>query len=163
MIPYGKYRAIVTNVSDEKKMGRIRVKCPKIYGESESPYCLPCIPNGYFSLPEIGSTVWIEFEELDTEKPIYSGSWWTRENTPLGTDYTEAKDMNILKTSSGHTLTFYDKSGEEYIEVEDKNNNKITINNTGVIIESVGDVSFNVTQGNVTVNGTRVALITDIP
>ena len=44
MSNFGKYRAIVSNVSDPEKRGRIKVSCPKIYGDFESPWCLPCVP-----------------------------------------------------------------------------------------------------------------------
>ena len=36
-----KYRAIVTQVGTK---GRIKVKCPDVWDEQESPWCYPCIP-----------------------------------------------------------------------------------------------------------------------
>lgn len=104
---YGKYRALVTNIEDPEERGRIKVSCPKIYGDYDSAWCLPCIPYPFFessivegenheidtpeeeeeeenteleteivrATPKIGDPIWIEFEEGDTNKPIWVGSW----------------------------------------------------------------------------------------
>lgn len=37
-----KYRAQVTKVN--KKNGTIKVKCPNVWGNQESPWCYPCVP-----------------------------------------------------------------------------------------------------------------------
>lgn len=99
---YGKYRAIVTEVNkDEEKRGRIRVLCPKVYGKDNSPLCEPCLPYAFdkagdFVLPKLNDFVWIEFEEGDPEKPIWSGGLWSKENTPVE-DYTKADQFRQLE------------------------------------------------------------------
>ena len=85
---YGKYRAIVKDVNDPERRGRIRVQCPKILGEYLSAWCEPCIPYatdyaGDFYVPPIGEAVWVEFEEGDIDKPIWNGGWYKRNSTPL--------------------------------------------------------------------------------
>lgn len=84
---YGKYRAVVQSVDDPEKRGRIRVLCPKILGEAVSNWCEPCVPVAYdfggdFAIPKVGETVWIEFEAGDTNKPIYTGGWWSKNSSP---------------------------------------------------------------------------------
>lgn len=124
---FGKYKAIVTKILDDKKMGRIKVKCPKVYGDSDSPYCTPCSPMfgdkiGFFTLPKVGSNVWIEFEEGDVKYPIYVGGWWTKENSPIQISYdANAKDTLIIEDASGNSI-------------------KMTPN--GVIIESSSDLTL---------------------
>ena len=96
---YGKYRAEVTNVYDDKiidnrgkeNRGRIRVKCPKVLGEYESNWCEPCFSYcfddyGDFFLPEKGDTVWVEFEEGNPNKPIWVGNWFQNDRTPINND-----------------------------------------------------------------------------
>ena len=88
---FGKYRAIVVEINDTEKRGRIKVKCPSVLGESRSNWCEPCVPieydnGGDFCLPKVGETAWIEFEAGDVNKPIYVGNWWSKEKTP-STDY----------------------------------------------------------------------------
>ena len=72
-----KYRGKVINNQDPMKMGRIKVYCPLIYGNSESAWCYPCIPLGFeYHIPQVGQMVWIEFEKDDiSSTPIYVGTW----------------------------------------------------------------------------------------
>ena len=79
---YGKYRATVLNNTDPKQMGRIKVECPKVLGDYESNWCLPCLPPGYLSIPPVGSLVWVEFEEGNPNLPIWSGVWYAEGSFP---------------------------------------------------------------------------------
>jgi len=84
---YGKYRAQVVDVQDPQKRGRIRVMCPKVLGEAKSSWCEPCIPVAYdkggdFAIPKVGEFVWVEFEEGNSNKPIYTGGLWSTDNSP---------------------------------------------------------------------------------
>jgi uncharacterized protein involved in type VI secretion and phage assembly len=110
---FGKYRALVENVDDPEKMGRITVKLPAVYGETESPWALPCVPfagkkHGLVVLPEKGDGVWIEFEEGNRSRPVWTGCWWAKGEMPdPGTTATR-----ILATSKGHKLIL-DDDGDE--------------------------------------------------
>src|SRR5205809_7787322 len=74
---FGKYRGLVTDNRDPEQMGRIRGRVPDVLGEADTPWAMPCVTlplsNDVGSgLPEIGSNVWIEFEQGDPKYPI----WW---------------------------------------------------------------------------------------
>ncbi|MCL4706188.1 hypothetical protein KJ068_13555 [bacterium] len=80
---YGKYRGVVTDNQDPKKLGRIRVNVPGLLGpQVQTGWAMPCLPYGgafdlgFFFLPEIGSGVWVEFEGGDLEFPIWVGTYW---------------------------------------------------------------------------------------
>lgn len=84
---YGKYRAKVVDVKDPQNRGRIRVMCPKVLGEAKSSWCEPCVPVAYdkggdFAIPKVGEFVWVEFEEGDCNKPIYTGGLWSKDKSP---------------------------------------------------------------------------------
>lgn len=84
---YGKYRAIVVDIRDPEKRGRIRVMCPKVLGNFKSAWCEPCVPvafdyGGDFALPKVNEFVWVEFEEGDINKPVYTGGLWCTDKTP---------------------------------------------------------------------------------
>ena len=84
---YGKYRAKVTDVADPEKRGRIRVMCPKVLGEAKSAWCEPCIPVAYdlggdYAIPKVDEFVWVEFEEGNSNKPIYTGGLWSTNKSP---------------------------------------------------------------------------------
>lgn len=114
---YGKYKALVMRTDDHQERGRIRVSCPEVLGEDAlSAWCEPCIPyagdyEGDFYLPKIGEAVWVEFEQGNTNKPIYLGGWFSSGSTPLEESYINAQDIRIISFGKvrlvfkGETLT----------------------------------------------------------
>ncbi len=126
---FGKYRARVINNKDPKKMGRIKVECPKVLGKFESEWCLPCFPYGAdgigtIQIPREGYLVWIEFEEGDPDKPIWTGAIWKQELTPFEDEYEVVDRKRIFKTESGHKIVFSDVEEHEY---EDEEGNTISV------------------------------------
>lgn len=84
---FGKYRGLVVNNIDPNRMGRLQVSCSKVLGENVLSWAMPCVPfagfqEGFYMLPNIGSNVWVEFEEGDPDRPIWSGGFWTRQQIP---------------------------------------------------------------------------------
>jgi hypothetical protein len=113
---FGKYRALVTDSrGDPKKLGRIKTKVPVIMGEEELGWALPNPPKGggfdtgQLSLPLRNDYVWIEFEEGDPSRPIWThGPWGIRagksmvprhsQGKPDSTDYARREYGNIPPT-----------------------------------------------------------------
>lgn len=130
---YGKYPGIVTDVEDPNEIGRIRARVPEIYGESvDSGWAMPCTPvggganRGFYALPYVGDTVWIEFEAGDITRPIWSGTFWGAPSstggqddlgTTSGSEIPESADgdtgpgQNVWRTSSGHVISMDDTGG----------------------------------------------------
>lgn len=83
---YGKYRGYVHDVDDPDGRGRIRVIVPRLLGaDTPTGWALPCAPyagpdQGFFTVPDVGAGVWVEFEEGDLHRPIWSGQWWGAPN-----------------------------------------------------------------------------------
>lgn len=71
----GKYRAIVQNNSDPDGRGRVQVTCPAVFGSGVSGWCEPCLPVGTFAVPAVGTPVWLEFQQNDLKKGVWSGTW----------------------------------------------------------------------------------------
>lgn len=77
---YGKYRGTVVNNLDPMQLGRIQVMVPDVFGLSISSWAMPCVPiagkqQGIFVLPQVGSGVWIEFEQGEPDYPIWVGGF----------------------------------------------------------------------------------------
>ena len=75
---YGKYRGTVLNNIDPMQPGRLLVVVPDVHGLAPSSWALPCFPfagmqTGAWALPQIGAHVWVEFEQGDPDRPIWSG------------------------------------------------------------------------------------------
>lgn len=69
---YGKYRGEVIDPKDPKKRGRVLIKVPSL-GDVELGWAECCLPPQFFTIPQRGNFVWIEFEEGDMQKPIWVG------------------------------------------------------------------------------------------
>jgi len=75
---YGKYRGTVVNNVDPEQRGRIQVMVPDVSGFALTSWALPAFPigglqMGLFSVPMIGSGVWVEFEHGDLDYPVWVG------------------------------------------------------------------------------------------
>lgn len=78
---FGKYRGTVVNNIDPEQRGRVQVMVPDVAGFALSSWAMPALPigglqMGLFSLPIIGSGVWVEFEQGDLDYPVWSGVFW---------------------------------------------------------------------------------------
>ena len=79
---YGKYRGYVHRVDDPDNLGRIQAFVPRLLGpDAPTGWAMPSAPyagpdQGLFTVPDIGAGVWVEFEEGDLSRPIWSGMWW---------------------------------------------------------------------------------------
>jgi Type VI secretion system/phage-baseplate injector OB domain len=84
---FGKYRGVVVNNVDPDRMGRLLITCPHVLGLGQA-WAMPCVPfagplEGFFMMPLPASNVWVEFEEGDADRPIWSGCFWTQQTIPV--------------------------------------------------------------------------------
>ena len=132
---YGKYRGLVTDNQDPNNLGRVKAKVPRLLGDVELGWALPCLPyggtteEGFFAIPDTGAGVWIEFEAGDLAYPVWSGSWWGDSEVPESA----TPDQKVFKTASGHKVVFDDNANS--IVLTDSNANTVTIDSSGVKVE----------------------------
>ena len=152
----GKYEGVVTDAADPKKIGRVRAKVPAVLGEEVvSGWALPCVPGGggkergMLFLPQVGDTVWIEFAGGDVSRPIWVGTFWgapdstggaddlgteTGPEAPTGDDGKDASPtLAVLKTKSGHELTF-DDDGEVVLLANGNGKSSIRFEQDGTVV-----------------------------
>jgi len=73
---YGKYRGVVLSPLDTGMKGRITVTVT-VGGTPMQVVAEACTPYpGFYAIPPAQSGVWIEFEEGNLDKPIWTGCWW---------------------------------------------------------------------------------------
>lgn len=78
---YGKFRGTVVNNVDPMQMGRLQVIVPDVGGLIPGTWAMPCFPiagkqMGAYFIPQIGSGVWVEFEQGDSDYPIWTGCYY---------------------------------------------------------------------------------------
>jgi hypothetical protein len=87
---YGKYRGTVVQNIDPELRGRIMCIVPDVLGLVPSSWCEACTPlagptgppMGVYMVPPIGTGVWVEFEQGDPNKPIWTGCRFAPSNVP---------------------------------------------------------------------------------
>jgi hypothetical protein len=101
---FGKYRGTVVNNNDPYRQGRMQVSCPHVLGANALAWAMPCVPfagrlEGFFMLPQIGSSIWVEFEHGDPDRPIWTGGFWARGQIPISvTSPTTTRSIKTLTT-----------------------------------------------------------------
>lgn len=146
--------AIVTNLKDPEKLGRIKVHFPWLEKESETDWVRVSSfyagdGRGAFFLPEVGDEVLVAYQMGNINAPYVIGSLYSKKAKPpednadgknnikifksrcghtLTFDETDSKQKIELKSNAGHTVTLDDASGKENISIVDKSgSNKIII------------------------------------
>jgi len=151
---YGKYRGKVENNVDQRRLGRIQVSCPSVLGDGQVSWAMPSAPYagpgvGFLAIPPVGANVWVEFEAGDTERPIWGGCFWERDELPSDMGKQEKK---VFKTATA-TLTLSDLSGDDGgVTIETKDGRKIAMKAQSIEITD-GKWSIKLTSASVSING----------
>ena len=131
---FGKYTGVVKDNRDADNQGRIKVSVPALFPEDEQMEARAALPYGVYFVPENEAKVWVEFEGGDPGLPIWSGIQIVPGDWP-GEAKASPPQNRIVKTAAGHLLAFYDKSGQEKVEIKDGvHNHVITIDQNGIVI-----------------------------
>ena len=136
---YGKFRGFVTSNQDPEKRGRVKLQIPSVMGDQESDWALPCLPfgglaqQGFFAIPEIDAQVWVEFEEGDPQRPIWTGTFWQQQSDVPSEAALDEPTTRLLKTPSGHILQFDDEDDQEKIRIHHKSESELAFDEKGSI------------------------------
>lgn len=148
---YGKYRGIVADNEDPKKMGRIKVQVPEVLKDEVSSWALPCAPyagvgSGHFTIPPVKAGVWVEFEAGDPAKPIWTGCWWGRGEHPVNEAGTGGvPSLKIIRSETGmlvsmdddgQTISVSDENGKNILKIEVQQGNVLLKGASKVTVEA---------------------------
>lgn len=145
---YGKYRGVVTDVDDPEQMGRLRARVPEVLDDVESPWALPCTPYagdgvGQYTIPPVGAGIWMEFEAGDPARPVWTGSWWGKDQLPEDEQgQTATPALKVTRTEQGtmlsmdddnHVINLTDKEGNNFLKIE-VNAGQVTVQGTTKVV-----------------------------
>jgi uncharacterized protein involved in type VI secretion and phage assembly len=121
---FGKYRGTVSDNADPTNRGRLKVRVPSVLGAVEC-WAMPCVPYagkgvGFYSLPEPGTGVWVEFEAGDTSYPIWTGCFWADDELPDS----GGAAVKIWKTEK---LTMRIDDGADEMKMQTSSQSKVTL------------------------------------
>ena len=154
----GVVTAVVTDLNDEEKLGRVKVKFPWLpkdgSAEVSSTWARLAVPSGgkergFFFTPEVDDEVLVVFEHGDVNFPYIVGALWNKTDKPPAGTADIVKDgkvnQRVIRSRSGHLIIMDDTSGKEQITIQDKTaKNSIVINSKdkSMTIKAEGDLIF---------------------
>lgn len=152
---YGKYRGLVIENIDPEQIGRVLVQVPDVLGELPSSWAMPCVPaagiqSGCFIVPPIGSQVWVEFEQGDSNYPIWTGGFWGL-----------VADVPIFATAPpaippGQNIVLQ-TTGQNMVMVSDAPPSPVT---GGIVLKSVSGAMIVVNETGIYISNGQGAMIT---
>lgn len=113
---------IVTDIKDDQKLCRIKVKIPSMPITDNTWWCQWISmgggkDRGFFTIPEIDDEVLIMFEHGDIGRPLVIGALWNGKDKATDNNGDGKNARRSMKSKSGHKITFEDI--EEFILIED--------------------------------------------
>jgi uncharacterized protein involved in type VI secretion and phage assembly len=118
----GVWAAVVTDNVDPEKLGRVKVTYPWRDADDESYWARVAVPmagpeRGTYFLPEVDDEVLVAFENGDIHYPYVLGALWNGTDKPPEDNASEANDVRVIRSRSGHELSFDDADGASKVEL----------------------------------------------
>lgn len=130
---FGLYPALVTDIVDPDRLGRIQVRLPWLGGEGDNvrawatlltPYADD--NQGFEMLPAVGTQVVVAFEAGNPRRPYIVGSCWNgREALPEAP--VASNDKRLIRTRSGSLLEFDDTQGAAKVTVSTQSGHQVVL------------------------------------
>lgn len=163
---FGKYRGMVINNIDPMQMGRLMVQVPDI-SIIPSTWAMPCFPvtgkqMGVWVLPVIGSGVWVEFEQGNTDYPVWVGCFpGSAADVPaLALAGNPVSPSIVLQTTLQNTLMISDMAGPTGgILLKTMTGAMIAINDIGITISNGKGALIAMTGPTVDINAGALTII----
>jgi hypothetical protein len=130
---YGKYRGLVSDVSDPENRCRIKATLPVLLDGEQCGWAMPVLPfagdgHGMVMLPAVGSGVWIEFEAGNLDLPLWSGCWFADGQRPEP----QGEKARVIVSENGHRIVLDDESDQ--IKLVHSGGAEIVLSGDGITI-----------------------------
>lgn len=136
---YGPFQGFVSDNEDPLHLGRVKVKCPFVYGDDVMDlWAFPRGMNagtnmGLYQLPLKGNPIWVSFVNGDPAQPLWEHGWWG-----TGDELAKVKErstkVTIWQTTSGVRIYMDNETG--YARIQSVGGKVIEVNNNGISLGS---------------------------
>jgi hypothetical protein len=143
---YGKYRGTVVNNIDPEMRGRLLCTVSDVLGLPPSSWCEASVPlagptgppMGTYFVPPIGAGVWVEFEQGDPNKPIWSGCRFAPSNVPpIAFAGLPVSPSIVLQTGLQNSISISDLPGPTGgIMLKSTTGAMLIVNDTGIYLSN---------------------------
>ena len=163
----GIVQAIVADLDDPERLGRIRVTFPWL-DDQPSDWARIVTPlggkdRGWVLRPEVGDEVVVAFEHGDPRFPYVIGGAWSAVDQPPADDGRPTENnWRFFRSRSGHQVKFDDTRGAERIEIVGSGeNHRVVIDVSGQKIEiscASGDVTISAPAGRMSIDANQIEI-----
>lgn len=143
---YGKFRGTVLQNVDPELRGRIMCMVPDVLGLVPSSWCEACAPlagptgppMGVYMVPPIGAGVWVEFEQGDPNRPVWTGCRFAPSNVPpLAFAGLPISPNIVMQTAGQNSIVISDLPGPTGgIMLKSLTGATLIVNDTGIYIQN---------------------------
>lgn len=132
--------AVVVDVNDDGKQGRVKVNFPWFDGgASTTTWCRVVQSHagagyGTFFVPEVGTEVCVGFGHGDMREPIVVGAFYNGQDKPA-TWRADDKDQKAIRTPKGHELVFDDTDDAHAITLTTGAGHRLTLDDENEKVE----------------------------
>jgi len=165
---FGVYPAIVTNIVDQKNLGRIEVKFPWLGadGASVRAWATLCTPyadddQGLEILPAKDTEVLVAFEAGQLRRPYIIGSTWNGvEKMPQSP--AQPNNIRVLQSRAKSKVEFDDTSGSAKVTISMKSGHKVVLDDQQkqVVIHHANGCEITLTATQIKINANASVDIT---
>lgn len=140
----GVVTAVVTNITDPKNQGRVKVKFPWMDDATESSWArvvsVGAGPEaGLACIPQVNDEVLVAFEHGDFNNPFVLGGLWSAKHKPprptMDAQNTERASVRTWRSLKGHFIAMHETSKEKKIEITTAAGHKILLDDNNNLIE----------------------------
>lgn len=159
---FGKYKGTVIQNIDPELRGRVMCMVPDVLGLVPSSWCEACAPlagptgppMGVYMVPPIGAGVWVEFEQGDVSKPIWTGCRMAIGNAPtLAFAGLPISPNIVLQTAGQNAIIISDLPGPTGgIMLKSALGATLIVNDTGIYLQNGKGAMINLLGPTVNVN-----------
>ena len=148
---YGVCSAIVIDIKDPDKQGRVKITLPWSPdaggGRYEAWARLATLfggnNRGSWFVPDVDDEVLVSFEQGDPRRPYVLGGLWNgKDAPPEAMDGSGKNDKKVLRSRNGVKVTLDDNKGKETLKLETPGGQKITMR------DGPGSVTIEDSNGN---------------
>jgi uncharacterized protein involved in type VI secretion and phage assembly len=169
---FGKYGGTVINNIDPEQRGRLQVMVPAVTSLIPSTWAEACVPlagptgppMGVYMVPPIGAGVWVEFEEGDPSRPIWTGCrWGSQADIPPLARLGNPADPNIvIQSLMQHTFEISDMPPTPVtggLILKSATGAMIVVNDSGIYIQNGKGASITLIGPTVMINNGALSII----
>jgi uncharacterized protein involved in type VI secretion and phage assembly len=149
------------------QMARLQVMVTDVSGLIPSTWAMPCFPlagkqMGAYFVPQVGSGVWVEFEQGNPDYPIWTGCYYgSAADVPaLALAGNPASPSILLQTTAQNTFVISDLPGPTGgIMLKSASGATLIVNDTGIYIQNGKGASLVLTGPTVTLNNGAFSVV----